>query len=72
MPLTWEQVRSGLDPSKFTVRTAPALIGRSKAWKGYENADRPIVRAIELLSKRQKADTGRAAGRRGNRHGASF
>jgi DNA ligase D-like protein (predicted ligase)/DNA ligase D-like protein (predicted polymerase) len=63
MPLTWEQVRSGLDPSKFTVRTAPALIARSKAWKGYESADRPIVRAIELLSKRQNAE---------NRHGVSF
>jgi bifunctional non-homologous end joining protein LigD len=63
MPLTWEQVRSGLDPSKFTVRTAPALIARSKAWKDYDSAERPIVRAIELLSKGQKADTGRLTGR---------
>ena len=23
MPLTWTQVRAGLDPSRFTVRTAP-------------------------------------------------
>ena len=66
MPITWEQVRAGLDPGKFTVRTAPTLMARSKAWKGYESTQRPIVRAIELLAKRQKADTGRAAGRRGS------
>jgi hypothetical protein len=65
MPVTWEQVRSGLDPEKFTVRTAPALIARSKAWQGYEEAERPIVRAIELLSKAQKGGaSGKAAGRR--------
>jgi bifunctional non-homologous end joining protein LigD len=65
MPITWEQVRGGLDPEKFTVRTAPALIARSKAWQGYEEAERPIVRAIELLSKAQKGGaSGKAAGRR--------
>jgi bifunctional non-homologous end joining protein LigD len=63
MPVTWEQVRAGLDPSQFTVRTAPALIARSKAWKGYEEAERPIVRAIELLAKGQKAAAARPAGR---------
>ena len=52
MLLTWDQVRAGLDPSRFTVRTAPALMGKSKAWREYEDAARPIVRAVELLSKR--------------------
>jgi hypothetical protein len=51
MPLTWEQVRTGLDPSRFTVLTAPALLAKSKAWQGYDQAARPIVRAVELLSK---------------------
>ena len=55
MPVTWEQVRAGLDPSRFNVRTAPALMARSKAWKGYEDAARPIVRAVELLSAGGKA-----------------
>jgi bifunctional non-homologous end joining protein LigD len=55
MPITWEEVRPSLDPSRFTLRTAPALIGRSKAWEGYEDAARPIVRAIELLAKGQQA-----------------
>ncbi len=38
MPLTWAQVKPGLDPKKFTLRTAPALIKRSKAWDGYDDA----------------------------------
>ena len=54
MPITWEQVRAGLDPSRFTVLTAPGLLGKSKAWQGYEEAARPIVRAVELLSKGTK------------------
>lgn len=54
MPLTWEQVRTGLDPSRFTVLTAPALLGKSKAWQGYNEAARPVVRAVELLSKGTK------------------
>jgi bifunctional non-homologous end joining protein LigD len=54
MPITWEQVRAGLDPSRFTVLTAPGLLAKSKAWQGYEEAARPIVRAVELLSKGAK------------------
>jgi bifunctional non-homologous end joining protein LigD len=54
MPITWEQARPGLDPSRFTLRTAPGLIARSKAWYGYEDAARPVVRAIELLAGGQK------------------
>ena len=54
MPLTWEQVRAGLDPSRFTVLTAPALLAKSKAWQGYDEAARPVVRAVELLSKGTK------------------
>ncbi|MGH6956304.1 MAG: DNA ligase D, partial [Caulobacteraceae bacterium] len=49
MPLVWSQVKSGLDPKRFTLRTAPALIGKSKAWQGYHAAARPLVDAIALL-----------------------
>jgi bifunctional non-homologous end joining protein LigD len=38
MPLTWAQVKTGLDPKKFTLRSAPGLIKRSKAWDGYDDA----------------------------------
>ena len=55
MPITWDQVRAGLDPSRFTIRTAPTLMSRSKAWQGYEDAARSVVKAVELLAKGQKA-----------------
>ena len=45
MPLTWAQVKRGLDPKAFTVRTAPGLIGRSSAWKDYDKA-RPSLAAV--------------------------
>ncbi len=35
MPLTWAQVKKGLDPNAFTIRTAPKLLARSRAWKDY-------------------------------------
>ncbi|ETR76587.1 ATP-dependent DNA ligase [Afipia sp. P52-10] len=38
MPLTWTQVKAGLEPTRFTVRTVPALLGKSKAWDGYDQA----------------------------------
>ena len=38
MPLTWAQVRGDLDPKRYTVRTVPALLAKSKAWDGYDDA----------------------------------
>ncbi|SDR63679.1 bifunctional non-homologous end joining protein LigD, partial [Rhizobiales bacterium GAS113] len=32
MPLTWPQVKADLDPKRFTIRTVPGLIRKSKAW----------------------------------------
>jgi bifunctional non-homologous end joining protein LigD len=51
MPLTWSQVRADLDPKRFTLRTAPALIARSKAWEGYDDAARPLAEAVKRLGK---------------------
>ena len=48
-PLTWSQVRAGLDPMRFTVRTAPALLARTSAWEGYDAAARPLGVALERL-----------------------
>jgi bifunctional non-homologous end joining protein LigD len=36
MPLTWAQVKRGLDPKAYTVRTAPTLIRKSSAWADYD------------------------------------
>ena len=61
MPITWDQVRPGLDPSRFNIRTVPGLLARSKAWEGYEDAARPIVKAVELLAQGQKKPAGQGA-----------
>ena len=50
MPLTWAQARAGLDPAEFTVRTARALLDRSRAWADYSAAARPLLPAIERLA----------------------
>ena len=55
MPLTWAQARTGLDPTKFTLRTALALLQRSGAWDGYTEASRPLLPAIERLTGRATA-----------------
>ncbi|RDJ03799.1 DNA ligase D [Rhizobium grahamii] len=51
MPLTWAQVKSDLDPKRFTVRTVPELIKKSSAWKDYCDGQRPLEAAIKRLGK---------------------
>ncbi|MBR1130976.1 DNA ligase D [Bradyrhizobium iriomotense] len=50
MPVTWAQVKSDLDPKKYTVRTVPGLLGRSKAWEGYDDAATSIKAAMKKLA----------------------
>jgi bifunctional non-homologous end joining protein LigD len=52
MPLTWAQVRGDLDPKRYTVRTVPALLARTKAWEGYDDAASPIKAAIRKLGRK--------------------
>jgi bifunctional non-homologous end joining protein LigD len=49
MPLNWPQVKAGLDPPRYTMRTAPALLAKSKAWQDYCEAVRPLEQAIRKL-----------------------
>ena len=51
MPLTWSQVRAGLDPAKFRITTVPGLLKTSKAWADYGTAEGSLVAAIRKLSK---------------------
>jgi bifunctional non-homologous end joining protein LigD len=51
MPLNWPQVRGGLDPKTYTIRTALGLLKKSKTWKDYDDAARPLRPAIERLAK---------------------
>lgn len=52
MPLTWAQVRGGLDPRRYTVRTVPALLARTRAWEGYDDAASSIKAAIKKLEEK--------------------
>ena len=54
MPLTWAQVKSDLDPKRFTLRTVPGLLSRSKAWEGYDDAATSIKAAIKKLAGKRK------------------
>ena len=60
-PLTWSQVKPGLDPKKYTVRTAPGLLKKTKAWADYCDAERPLADAIARL-KTSTASAPRRAG----------
>ena len=50
MPLSWSQVKSGLEPQRYTMRTVPSLLAKSAAWEGYCDAERSLKAAIEKLT----------------------
>ena len=50
MPLTWSAVKKGPDPKRFTVRTAPALLKKSGAWKDYAKAEKPLLPVLKKLA----------------------
>ena len=49
MPIEWSQVKAGLDPAKYTIRTAPALLKKAKPWSDYAESATPLRAAIETL-----------------------
>jgi len=53
MPITWPQVKHGLDPTQYTIHTVPQLLRKSKAWSDYCDGERPPLAAIAKLG-RQK------------------
>ena len=48
-PVTWHEVKPGLDPKAYTIRTAPGL--KRTAWADYDAAARPLRPAIAKLGK---------------------
>jgi bifunctional non-homologous end joining protein LigD len=54
MPVTWAQVKGDLDPKRYTVRTVPGLLARSKAWEGYDDAAASIKAAMKKLAGKRK------------------
>jgi bifunctional non-homologous end joining protein LigD len=53
MPLTWAQLRGDLDPKRYTVRTVPSLLAKTKAWADYDDAASPIRAAMKKLVNRK-------------------
>ena len=49
MPLTWSQVKAGLDPMNYTIRTVPNLLAKTKAWADYCQSEQPLADAIKRL-----------------------
>ncbi|BAR54838.1 bifunctional non-homologous end joining protein LigD [Bradyrhizobium diazoefficiens] len=54
MPVTWAQVKGDLDPKRYTVRTVPGLLARTKAWEGYDDAAASIKAAMKKLAGKMK------------------
>ena len=49
MPLNWSQVRAGLDPKRFNIRTVPELLKKTTAWEDYNEGARSLEAAIKRL-----------------------
>ena len=72
MPLTWAQVRGDLDPKSYTVRTVPALLAKTKAWQGYDDAASSIKAAIRKLAAKAEPSVLRARNVRVSGHAQDF
>jgi bifunctional non-homologous end joining protein LigD len=51
MPIAWSHVNASLDTKRFTVRTVPAIIKRSKVWDDYDDAAASLRIAIKQLAR---------------------
>ena len=49
MPLNWGQVKSDLNPKRYTIRTVPDLLAKSTAWQDYSEGGRSLQQAIKRL-----------------------
>jgi bifunctional non-homologous end joining protein LigD len=49
MPIHWKEVKAALKPERFTIRSAPDILGKSKPWVGYEKSARSLTDAIQKL-----------------------
>ncbi len=49
MPLDWAQVRQNLDPSVYTLQTAPKLLERARPWADYQKSAGSLAAAAKKL-----------------------
>ena len=52
MPLTWSQVRKGLDPKTYNIITAPALLSKADPWSDYSKSAGSFAAAAKKLGLR--------------------
>jgi DNA primase len=45
-----EDVKQGLDPLLYTIRTGPAILEKTNPWEMYAEAARPLTRAISAVA----------------------
>jgi bifunctional non-homologous end joining protein LigD len=64
MPLAWSQVRVGLDPLKYTVRTVPGLLSKGKPWSDYDQGARSLLAAIQKITGAARSGGKKAARKR--------
>ena len=64
MPLNWKEVRRDLNPLRYTLRTAPALLERSRSWSDYHAAARSLRAAVTRISTRPVAADSARVGKR--------
>jgi bifunctional non-homologous end joining protein LigD len=51
MPIVWGEVKKGLAPLKFTVRSAPALLAKANPWKDYDAGAGSLADAIKRITR---------------------
>jgi len=51
LPIDWPQVKTGLDPKKYTLRSAPTFLKKLDPWTDYGAAAKPLRPAVERLLK---------------------
>jgi bifunctional non-homologous end joining protein LigD len=49
MPVNWTQVKNGLDPNRYTIRSIIPMLKRHTAWEDYCDGERPLEPAIRKL-----------------------
>jgi bifunctional non-homologous end joining protein LigD len=52
MPIQWKEVKASLKPDRFDIRSAPALLKKSKPWADYQHAARSLSGAIAKVVSR--------------------
>jgi bifunctional non-homologous end joining protein LigD len=50
MPIHWKAVKAGLDPARYTVRTAAAILKKSKPWADYRASAKSLDAAIRRVT----------------------